>query len=66
MPRVVQPEEGQEVEVHHRPVFSTSEGFNPVKVTVCDVLAEQFTADVDGVRRFFFFKDYGDTWRFIK
>jgi hypothetical protein len=64
MPRVAPPEEGMEVEINHRPVFSTTEGFNARKVTVCDVLAEQFTVEVDGVKRFYFFKDHGNSWRY--
>lgn len=64
MRNVVRPEKGQEVEINHRPAFSTTEGFNAKKVTVCDVLAEQFTVDVDGIIRFCFYKDYGDTWRY--
>lgn len=64
MRNVVRPEEGQEIEINHRPVFSTTEGFNAKKVTVCDVLAEQFTVEVDGITRFYFIKDYGNSWRY--
>jgi len=61
------PEVGEVIEVNHRPVFSTSEGFNAVDATVVDTLDVQFFCELqDGPTAFRFYKDQGDSWRFKK
>jgi hypothetical protein len=54
---------GHPVLVNHRPVFSTAEGPNWHDAVVVDLLSEQFTAECDGAIRFYFYKDFQDTWR---
>lgn len=57
---------GQVIEINHRPVFGTTEGFTPTEAEVVDLLSIQFTARLlDGTNglTYRFYHDYGDSWR---
>lgn len=57
---------GEVIEVNDRAVFSTQEDFNPLEVTVTDLLSTQFVCEVGSASRILFYKDLGDSWRFKK
>jgi len=67
MKKRFKPEVGEVIEINHRPVFSTQEGFNAVDAVVADTLDIQFLCELqDGSHSvvYRFYKEQGDSWRF--
>lgn len=56
---------GDNIEVNHRPVFSTKEGPNWTDAVVESLLSETFTYYYTDTGRvgWCFYKDHGDSWR---